>query len=652
LFRKSNFSQRNGHTGVPTYLPRKPDYFVLIQHENVSKTEKKQEQFREEMKSGKIKSTKKKKESKIEYGNAIYFQRTKAVQEEFTLIGVVTEREELIGKLQAIIRDVKEERRDCEDDTILETFKLFNQVRFSTIKAIKAISRWQDSFTRQIRPLIFGGDYIVQKLLKHINFVNSSKMRRIFNFQFFRGNPLLLPFPNLSTQAPIKVSPQLGKEIRDFAFPNENDVVQAYQILLNSLPDEVYKEQLVSLNQWLIEPWTPRIWICNSNLDQKFFTASGKPKGFLKGKEEGEEEDDDDNDDEGEEGDAKKKKPKTKFPPLSVKIPAGKNLLLRSNSAGRGLSPTSKGKSPKNSTPKSHNNEDDDNFSPMRRNRRNQLVPQQADQLKSFTDLAVMEDIIKAAEEKKKEEAAAANRLTEAARLEIDSMEEYTRSLERVFLRSRQKGAGNPSNQPLLPPMSPLPGITLPDQFNKTAKLQFYSVTCDGSTVIDDEEEAGGKKLDLMSQSESASHPTKSVEAKPKRKDSGGGGEADDGEGGEEDEEEGQEEENEGDDGTNTKDDSNRNDEAENRDKLKEMAPKTLPKLTKADSRRISDLTVTFSVGGDSNNGEEENNLSSSVVKRKASHNTAASSTSYKKNLSKIKLSTGVMRDWFKHQGK
>jgi hypothetical protein len=607
------------------------------------------------MKSGKIKSTKKKKESKIEYGNAIYFQRTKAVQEEFTLIGVVTEREELIGKLQAIIRDVKEERRDCEDDTILETFKLFNQVRFSTIKAIKAISRWQDSFTRQIRPLIFGGDYIVQKLLKHVNFVNSSKMRRIFNFQFFRGNPLLLPFPNLSTQAPIKVSPQLGKEIRDFAFPNENDVVQAYQILLNSLPDEVYKEQLVSLNQWLIEPWTPRIWICNSNLDQKFFTASGKPKGFLKGKEEEEGEDDDD-DDEGGEGDAKKKKPKTKLPPLSVKIPAGKNLLLRSNSAGRGLSPSSKGKSPKNSTPKGHNNEDDENFSPMRRNRRNQLVPQQADQLKSFTDLNVVEDIIKAAEEKKKEEAAAANRLTDAARLEIDSMEEYTRSLERVFLRSRQKGAvANPSKPLLLPPMSPLPGFTLPDQFNKTAKLQFYSVTCDGSTVIDEEEEAGGKKHDLMSQSESASQPTKSVEAgnKPKRKD-GGDGEAD-GEAGEDDaeNEEGEEDEEiEGDDGTNTKDGSNRNDEAENRDKLNEMAPKTRPKLTKADSRRISDLTVTFSVGGDSNNGEEENNLSAPVVKRKASHNSAASSTSYKKNLSKIKLSTGSMRDWFKHQGK
>ncbi|RYH21756.1 hypothetical protein EON65_20250, partial [archaeon] len=203
---------------------------------------------------------------------AIYYQRSKAVQEEFKLIELTTERELLVSQLEGIIRDVKESRKELDDDTLLDSFTLFNKVRDVTIQLLKAIAAWQISFTRPIRPTLLQCDYMVEKIVKHMDFINASKIRKIFNFQFFRGNALLLPFPNLRNDTPIKVGQALGKEIKKFSTPTEADVVAAYQVLLNSLPDEVYKEQLVSIEKWLIGPWIPRVWISNSN--KKYFTVA------------------------------------------------------------------------------------------------------------------------------------------------------------------------------------------------------------------------------------------------------------------------------------------------------------------------------------------------------------------------------------------
>eukprot|EP01031_Cornospumella_fuschlensis_P039878 gene39878-48558_t len=203
---------------------------------------------------------------------AIYYQRSKAVQEEFKLIELTTERELVVSQLEAIIRDVKESRKELDDDTLLDSFTLFNKVRDVTIQLLKAIAAWQMSFTRPIRPNLLQCDYMVEKVVKHIDFINASKIRKIFNFQFLRGNALLLPFPNLRNDTPIKVGQALGKEIKKFSNPVEADVVAAYQVLLNSLPDEVYKEQLVSIEKWLLGPWVPRVWISNSN--KKYFTIT------------------------------------------------------------------------------------------------------------------------------------------------------------------------------------------------------------------------------------------------------------------------------------------------------------------------------------------------------------------------------------------
>lgn len=202
---------------------------------------------------------------------AIYYQRSKSAKEEFKLIELVTERELVIETLESLIREVKEKRRELDDDTLLETFRYFNKVRDVTMSLLKAIGSWQIAFTKPIRPILLQCDYLIEKVIQQIDFINASKIRKIFNFQFYRGNALLLPFPNVKNETPIKVGQDLGKEIKRFSSPNEADVIACYQVLINSLPDEIYAEKLVSLEKWLLDPWVPRIWISATN--KKFFTV-------------------------------------------------------------------------------------------------------------------------------------------------------------------------------------------------------------------------------------------------------------------------------------------------------------------------------------------------------------------------------------------
>ncbi len=186
------------------------------------------------------------------------------MQEEFKLIELTTIRELYVEQLKVLIDAIKEERRKEDDETTLQQFTLFNKIRTSTIELIKAISIWQESFTKPIRPQLMECDYIIAKMIKYIDIVNGSKLKRTFNFQFFRGNALLLPFPNPKTIQPIKVSPALGEQIHAFANPNEEEITFCYQFLINCLPDDIYANRLVSINKWLIESWMPRVWISNA----------------------------------------------------------------------------------------------------------------------------------------------------------------------------------------------------------------------------------------------------------------------------------------------------------------------------------------------------------------------------------------------------
>ena len=205
---------------------------------------------------------------------SIFYQRSKVVQEEFALIELMIEREGVMKRLNDAIKDVNDLRKYLNDEQILKTVRLFNMLREVTIRFIKTVENWQGSFTKFVRPELYSIDYLISKFLRDIDFINASKLKKIFNFQFYRGNILLLPYPSGITSKnidPLRVNPELGLEIKKFANPDEDQLVSCYQVLINSLPEEIYSKRLVSLEKWLIEPWVPNIFIY-SKVDKPLFT--------------------------------------------------------------------------------------------------------------------------------------------------------------------------------------------------------------------------------------------------------------------------------------------------------------------------------------------------------------------------------------------
>jgi hypothetical protein len=208
-------------------------------------------------------------------GPSIFFQQSKATQDEFQLIELVTGREKCVRKLDSAIREVKEGRKGKDDPImILKILKGLNDVRKATIELLFAIAKWQQTFTKPIRPQIMECDYIIERILNHIDFVNSSHVRKLFYFQFLRGNALLLPFPKNDLSSTIKSggkidsieqlviavsSQEIADELTKFMSPDENTIIRCYQIFINCLPDEVYSKVLVPLDRWLIHPWDPHI---------------------------------------------------------------------------------------------------------------------------------------------------------------------------------------------------------------------------------------------------------------------------------------------------------------------------------------------------------------------------------------------------------
>ncbi len=62
----------------------------------------------------------------------------------------------------------------------------------------------------------------------------------------------------------MKVSSALGEQIHLFSCPSEEEITFCYQFLINCLPDDIYQKRVVSLNEWLINAWIPRVWISDA----------------------------------------------------------------------------------------------------------------------------------------------------------------------------------------------------------------------------------------------------------------------------------------------------------------------------------------------------------------------------------------------------
>jgi hypothetical protein len=85
---------------------------------------------------------------------AIFWQKSKMTANEFALISMVTLREGQLKKLKKCVSDVKNSMRDEDLACITETFQLIHQVRETTYDLIEGTQKWQQGFTKNIRPQV------------------------------------------------------------------------------------------------------------------------------------------------------------------------------------------------------------------------------------------------------------------------------------------------------------------------------------------------------------------------------------------------------------------------------------------------------------------------------------------------------------------
>ncbi len=189
----------------------------------------------------------------------IFHQKSTSLQQEYALVDLTVKREVAVEQLSKLIFDVNNKFRENDDDCILETFILFNKLRNCTFDLIEGVLKWQQGFTQSIRPQLCEIDYLV-KMIDKIEFVSSTALRRLYNFQFRLGNIFLLPFINPRKIEPHIINKRLARQVVNFAFPSEERLVKNYQILINSLPPAVFKK-ILPLDSWLENKWQPQVYL-------------------------------------------------------------------------------------------------------------------------------------------------------------------------------------------------------------------------------------------------------------------------------------------------------------------------------------------------------------------------------------------------------
>jgi len=189
----------------------------------------------------------------------IFHQKSTSLQQEYALVDLTVKREVAAEQLSKLIFDVNNKFRENDDDCVLETFILFNKLRNCTFDLIEGVLKWQQGFTQSIRPQLCEIDYLV-KMVDKIEFVSSTALRRLYNFQFRLGNIFLLPFVNPRKIEPHIINKRLARQVVNFAFPSEERLVKNYQILINSLPHAVFKK-ILPLDSWLENKWQPQVYL-------------------------------------------------------------------------------------------------------------------------------------------------------------------------------------------------------------------------------------------------------------------------------------------------------------------------------------------------------------------------------------------------------
>ena len=215
---------------------------------------------------------------------AIYYQIISAAKEEFAIVSKCLVREKFMQELKELIMNMDMTKDQPTDKQLLQSFKLFIDVRNSTIDLLRAIGIWQQCFTKLKRPQLMEKDYLVG-MISDADYFSNSKARKYFNFMLGRGNILLLPRTNVLKKPPVEVTQELSDLIYKFANPSTEDIRESYQVMINSLSPRMYR-QLYSANDWLAEQsWVPAIVINytnkNMSLDKQIEAVASPKKTIL-----------------------------------------------------------------------------------------------------------------------------------------------------------------------------------------------------------------------------------------------------------------------------------------------------------------------------------------------------------------------------------
>ena len=101
---------------------------------------------------------------------------------EWKLVELCTMREKYLEQVQKVVADVKNNLRPASDEVMIETFTGFLALREITFQFLEQTRLWQKGFTKLRRPRLLERDYMLD-MIEEIDFVNTTSLRRPYNFQ-------------------------------------------------------------------------------------------------------------------------------------------------------------------------------------------------------------------------------------------------------------------------------------------------------------------------------------------------------------------------------------------------------------------------------------------------------------------------------------
>eukprot|EP00602_Paraphysomonas_sp_CaronLab_P010150 CAMPEP_0185030412 /NCGR_PEP_ID=MMETSP1103-20130426/17362_1 /TAXON_ID=36769 /ORGANISM="Paraphysomonas bandaiensis, Strain Caron Lab Isolate" /LENGTH=351 /DNA_ID=CAMNT_0027565539 /DNA_START=94 /DNA_END=1146 /DNA_ORIENTATION=- len=193
---------------------------------------------------------------------AVYIQKTKNHDLEFRLVELTTVREMLLSQYQELDKAISEKRKSFDNENILAGMRLLNEIREITFDVLEQIIEWQKMFVKVKRPTLLNGDYLLE-MIKSTEFVNSSPLRKYFNFAVFRRNVFLLPLSTGKPKDPVTVPESLAQEVQKFSNPDMDKVIAGYTLFQKCLPSKIFKS-ILSLDRWAYSVWVPNIEVSNA----------------------------------------------------------------------------------------------------------------------------------------------------------------------------------------------------------------------------------------------------------------------------------------------------------------------------------------------------------------------------------------------------